>query len=170
MFSEPSVILFMEGEGVYDVTSCLVPCSFWEYDVTSCLDPCFFWRVCDQSMICLQREAVCTRGWGWGGWIWSLVMTSSGDNCSSRYASYWNAFLLYIFVILFSGQFLGADVHGSELQTGTKTENSNGFSCHQIIILPLLNGERLEYTYRNFRTSKIALFRACLIFSWNLVH
>ena len=41
-----------------------------------------------------SRE-VCLRGSASGGSAYPLVLTSSGSHCSSRYAPYWNAFLLY---------------------------------------------------------------------------
>ena len=52
---------FVVLEGGYDVTSCLVPCSFQGYNVTSCLVPCFFQGISGPRGGCLV-QGVLVRG------------------------------------------------------------------------------------------------------------
>ena len=84
MFSEVPVILSM-GRG-YDVTSCLVPCSFWEYDFTSCLVPYSF----------LSGRGLPPREGLPPGGVQGLL-TSSGGHCSSEMHS---CFLIKMYVYM----------------------------------------------------------------------
>ena len=83
--------------------------------------------------ICYWGEGVCLRGYlhPWGSASGgrasasrglgqtSPIMTSSGGNCSSRYASYWNAFLLHMWIDAILCKSEGYT--GTELHTQTMT-------------------------------------------------
>ena len=66
------------------------------YDVTSCLVPCSF-----REEFCMQGEGSGPwEVWSWREWVPPLVLTSNGGHCSSQYASYWNAFLFTITAVI----------------------------------------------------------------------